>query len=94
MRPLTLSLLALLPCLSAEGQETGHAATGPSDPAELESFIDGAMAALMESHEVPGATISVVKDGEVFFAKGCGYAGVDRNRHSYETMEKSTLLAF
>jgi CubicO group peptidase (beta-lactamase class C family) len=78
MRPLTLSLLALLLCLSAEGQETGRGATGPSDPAELEIFIDGAMAALMKSHRVPGAVISVVKDGEVFFAKGYGYADVDR----------------
>ncbi len=41
-----------------------------TDPAELESFIDHFMAAQMEPNHVPGATISVVKDGQVFFAKG------------------------
>jgi CubicO group peptidase (beta-lactamase class C family) len=51
---------------------------GPSDRAELEGFVDGAMQALMQSHAVPGATISVVKDGEIFFAKGYGYADVEQ----------------
>ncbi|KAF5413336.1 MAG: D-aminopeptidase [Candidatus Methanophagaceae archaeon] len=47
---------------------------GPTDPWELEAFIDGVMAAQMEAYHIPGATISVVKDGELFFAKGYGYA--------------------
>ena len=49
---------------------------GPTDPAELESFIDDFMAAQMEPNHVPGATISVVKDGKLFFDKGYGYADV------------------
>ena len=48
--------------------------SGLSDPAELEAFIDGAMAAHMASGHIPTATISVVKDGKLFFAKGYGYA--------------------
>jgi CubicO group peptidase (beta-lactamase class C family) len=52
--------------------------TGPTDRAELEGFVDGAMRALMQSHRVPGGTISVVKDGEILFAKGYGYADVER----------------
>ena len=52
---------------------------GPADPAELEAFIDDFMAAQMEPNHVPGVTISVVKDGQVFFAKGYGYADV-KNR--------------
>ena len=52
--------------------------TGPTDRAELEGFVDGAMRALMQSHQVPGATISVVKDGEIMLAKGYGYADVER----------------
>ena len=53
---------------------------GPlADPPELESFIDGVMAALLEAHKVAGGTISVVKDGDIFFAKGYGYADAERN---------------
>ncbi|HEY5656955.1 MAG TPA: serine hydrolase domain-containing protein, partial [Myxococcota bacterium] len=72
-RALLFSLLALL---SAAGQGGVAKATGPSDPAELEAFVDGAMRALMESHKAPGATLSVVKDGEILLAKGYGYADV------------------
>ncbi len=53
-------------------------ATGPSDPAELSAFMDGVMAASMESNHVPGAVVVVVKDGEVFFAKGYGYADLEK----------------
>jgi CubicO group peptidase (beta-lactamase class C family) len=48
--------------------------SGLNDPAELEAFIDGMMAAHMPSRNIPAATIAVVKDGELFFAKGYGYA--------------------
>ena len=47
---------------------------GPSDPLELEAFIDGMMAAHMPSRKIPAATIAVVKVGELFFAKGYGFA--------------------
>jgi CubicO group peptidase (beta-lactamase class C family) len=64
-----------------EEAPTATAATAPaaesgplSDPAELEAFIDGMMAAHFRSGKIPAATISVVKDGELFFAKGYGFA--------------------
>jgi len=47
---------------------------GPSDPRELEAFIDGIMAAHLEGNHIAGATISIVKDGQLFFAKGYGFA--------------------
>lgn len=47
---------------------------GPTDPAELEAFIDGVMAAQMAARRIPAATIAVVKDGKLFFAKGYGFA--------------------
>ncbi len=50
---------------------------GPNDPAELEAFIDGVMAASMAENHVPGAVIAVVKDGQVFVAKGYGYADLE-----------------
>jgi CubicO group peptidase (beta-lactamase class C family) len=52
--------------------------TGLNDPAELEAFIDGLMAAHMPSRKIPAATIAVVKDGELFFAKGYGYADLEK----------------
>ncbi len=78
MKRLQILILLLVLCPSAVGQDEVTETTGPSDPAELESFFDGAVEALMTSHQVPGATVSVVKDGEVFFAKGYGYADVDK----------------
>jgi CubicO group peptidase (beta-lactamase class C family) len=58
----------------AEGAASVVEPIGPSDPAELEAFIDGIMAAHMPSRNIPAATISVVKDGGLFFAKGYGFA--------------------
>jgi len=48
----------------------------PTDRAELEAFLEGIMAGYMESYHIAGATLAVVKDGEIFFAKGYGYADV------------------
>jgi len=45
-----------------------------SDTADLEAFIDGMMAAHMPSRKIPAATIAIVKDGELLFAKGYGFA--------------------
>lgn len=53
-------------------------AAGPSDPAELEAFVDGVMADQMESKHIPGAVVAVVKDGALFFAKGYGYADLEQ----------------
>lgn len=50
---------------------------GPSDPIELSAFLDGVMSSSMNSNHVPGAVVVVVKDGEVFFAKGYGYADLE-----------------
>lgn len=51
---------------------------GPTDPQELEAFLDGVFAALLEAHHIPGATVAVVKDGELFFTKGYGYADLEK----------------
>ncbi|HEX9164918.1 MAG TPA: serine hydrolase domain-containing protein [Gemmatimonadales bacterium] len=51
---------------------------GVTDRVELEGFLDGVMAAFLRDKHIAGATISVVKDGELFFAKGYGWADVDR----------------
>jgi CubicO group peptidase (beta-lactamase class C family) len=51
---------------------------GPTDPAELESFLDQLFAKQMEEHHIAGAAVSVVKDGKLFFAKGYGYADLEK----------------
>ena len=55
-------------------------ARGLRDRAELEAFLDGLMVGLMNEKKVAGATISVVKDGALFFAKGYGYADFDQRK--------------
>jgi len=54
---------------SASLQQQGG---GPTDPVELEAFLDGLMAEQMEELHIAGAAISVVKDGELYFTKGYG----------------------
>jgi CubicO group peptidase (beta-lactamase class C family) len=64
--------------------EIALAATGSirglRDRAELEAFIDGVMAAQLPDHHIAGATVSVVRDGALFFAKGYGSADVRQQR--------------
>ena len=51
-----------------------RSATGPTDRAELEAFMDGIVEAQLEAYNIAGAVVAVVKDGALFFAKGYGYA--------------------
>jgi CubicO group peptidase (beta-lactamase class C family) len=51
---------------------------GPTTVEEMEAFVDGFMASQMKSGPVAGATVVVVKDGQVFFQKGYGYEDVEK----------------
>ena len=44
--------------------------------ADLEAFLDGIVPQQLERENVAGATIAVVKDGKLLFARGYGYADV------------------
>ena len=70
-------LCALLPLgtLAARAEPEG-----PSDPRELEAFLDGVVPALLDGHSAPGLVISVVRDGRVLLAKGYGLADVETGR--------------
>ncbi len=48
------------------------------DRAALEAFFDGLIGAQREAFHVPGATVSVVQNGKLLFAKGYGYANVEQ----------------
>lgn len=52
--------------------------TGLTTPQELEAFLDKFVDEEMEELDIPGAAISVVKDGSEFFTKGYGYADVEK----------------
>jgi len=82
-----LAILALVMCLTATG---GAAATpthrvaprapsaGLTDPKELEAFLDDLLARQLAERHIPGASLAVVKDGQLFFAKGYGYANLEQ----------------
>src|SRR5215210_450051 len=86
-------MLALVIVLSASGsamgQEKGGSPArneptassqqqGPTDRAELEAFLDKELGKEMKKHHIAGAAVSVVKDGELFFAKGYGEADLEK----------------
>ncbi|MCC6187725.1 MAG: beta-lactamase family protein [Anaerolineales bacterium] len=50
---------------------------GPTDAAELEAFLEHLLAQEMAEYHIAGAAVAVVKDGQLFFAKGYGYANLD-----------------
>jgi CubicO group peptidase (beta-lactamase class C family) len=62
---LLAALLALLMVCSASAA-----------PPSLETFLDGVMAREMTASHVPGAVVLIVRDGEVVFQKGYGYANL------------------
>ena len=58
----------------------------PLDPTDIETFLDGLVPLQIETNDIAGATISIVKDGQVIFAKGYGFADMKtRARVSPET---------
>jgi CubicO group peptidase (beta-lactamase class C family) len=73
---------------------------GPTDPMELEAFLDGVMKIQLDEHNTVGAVVTVVKDGEVFFAKGYGYSdyearvGVDPQQTLFRIGSVSKLFVW
>jgi len=53
---------------------------GPSDPVELEDFLDNEITAELNDYHIPGAAVSVVKDDHLFFAKGYGHADLQNSK--------------
>jgi CubicO group peptidase (beta-lactamase class C family) len=51
---------------------------GPTDPAEIGPFLDGLMSAHLADHDIAGAAVAVVRDGELLFSRGYGWADVER----------------
>jgi CubicO group peptidase (beta-lactamase class C family) len=76
----------ILPTIGMAKVEARHSTppppspTGLSDPRELETFLDGVISEQLRDNHIPGATVSVVKDGRLFFAKGYGACNLQEGR--------------
>lgn len=77
--PLSLALLLafFLPAPVSGAIQPPTPIADLDDVQALEDFFDGLAAAQRDAYPVAGMTISVVKDGELLFAKGYGYADVE-----------------
>lgn len=53
-------------------------APGLNDPQEFAEFVDNFFQEEMSKTHIPGGVVSVVKDGKLFFAKGYGYANLEK----------------
>lgn len=64
---------------TTEAPAEGPALTpgGPRNPLELEAWLDGSVESALEAYHVPGAVVSVVRDGEILLAKGYGLADIE-----------------
>jgi CubicO group peptidase (beta-lactamase class C family) len=61
---------------------TAPSATGVPEmtAVDVEAFLDGIVPLQLKRDDIAGATISVVKDGKLLFAKGFGYADVAKKK--------------
>lgn len=60
----------------AKVKETPHEMTA----SDMEAFLDGFLPMQLERENIAGAVVAVVKDGKVVFAKGYGYADVEKKK--------------
>jgi len=74
----TLVLIMVFSALPRPWQAGAQPPGGPDDPAEMGAFLDGAFAIQMAANHVPGAVVTVVRDGQEIYAQGYGYADLER----------------
>ena len=60
--------------------QSADARRGPTDPREVEAFLDGLMEGQMKAKNIAGATVAVVRDGRILFSKGYGWADLATHR--------------
>jgi len=64
--------------------ETGH----PLTKADVDNWLDGLLPWAMESGDIPGAVVVIVKDGQVLTARGFGYA----DKATHKPVDPETTL--
>jgi CubicO group peptidase (beta-lactamase class C family) len=76
----------ILPTLGMSNVEAMHSTLPPrspsglSDPHEVETFLEGVFSVQLAEDHIPGATVAVVKDGRLLFAKGYGSADLQAGK--------------
>ena len=60
--------------------QTGVSQPGLSDSSGLAGFMDGMIQTHLESRHIAGATVTIVRDTNVIFSKGYGYADIEGSR--------------
>ena len=85
---LILPTLGMAPVQAIPATPPPPSPTGLSDPRELETFLNGVISVQLADDHIPGATVSVVKDGRLFFAKGYG----DADRQHGKLVNAQTTL--
>jgi len=72
-------LLILQPAITQAQSSPLHQSVqhGITDAVELEAFLDDYLSEQMVEHHIPGVVITFVKDGEIFWSKGYGYADLE-----------------
>ena len=72
-------VMSTAPALAARTAPPPAPTSRLDSPHDLEAFLDGVMAGELKDDQIPGATVSVVKDGKILFAKGYGYADIQQS---------------
>lgn len=83
MRRLVAAAFAALAAIAAPAAAQPVDGTGRDrfiDPAAVEEFVDGAVAAYMRRDGIAGATVAVVRGDQVLLQKGYGIAALDPKR--------------
>jgi hypothetical protein len=70
----------VLPQTHPEAPALTGPTNGPSDAREVEAFLDELMPTQLRENHIAGAAVAVVKDGQLLFSKGYGYADLESRR--------------
>src|ERR1017187_9655729 len=72
--------LAPQPSASAKAPSASNTGTHELSRADLAAFLDGFVPYALKNADIAGLTLVVVKDGQILFEKGYGYADVRTKR--------------
>jgi CubicO group peptidase (beta-lactamase class C family) len=75
-----LTGLVVLPAYAASGKISTQPIPLPNgkiDTGDLETFVDATIEKQLDDYHIAGATVSIVQDGKIAFAKGYGYADIE-----------------
>ncbi|MBP1991091.1 serine hydrolase domain-containing protein [Paenibacillus eucommiae] len=71
------SVFAAVGETSSQAAEPDAAPADLNDPAAVAAFIDKVMKSNMNTFKIPGAVISIVKDGKLLFTQGYGHSNIE-----------------